>query len=314
MSSASIIEPLRRGVRDLLKVYSANDLVFDYDLKNCNTMGINCNAQLFLRPKSIEAFSFLQTVRSKWDFPVFVIGAGSNVLFTNDVLPGCVVSTAGIHSAAWIQHSDGYDVIAQAGYPIKALVHEMISRDLEGAEFLVGIPGSVGGAIIGNAGAQGRGIGDIVTWVEVVESTGERTVYQRESISWGYRYCSLNSDQKIVVSSCLHLRSVDTRDEARMNCLRYWKLRSNQPFLSERSAGCIFKNPEGESAGRLLDISGCKGLEHGDAYISRKHANFIINRGNATCYDVIYLINQCREIVKKNTNVDLNLEVKFLGV
>ncbi len=190
----------------------------------------------------------------------------------------------------------------------------MITRNLSGAEFLVGIPGSVGGAIIGNAGAQGRGIGDVVKWVEVVESTGKRVVYQRESISWGYRYCSLSSDGNIVVSSCLHLPFLNVRDQARLNCMSYWKHRLNQPFLSERSAGCIFKNPEGESAGRLLDISGCKGLERGDAYISRRHANFIINKKNATCYDVLHLINECKKIVKTHTNINLDLEVKILGV
>ncbi|MEN6622001.1 MAG: UDP-N-acetylmuramate dehydrogenase [Smithella sp.] len=314
MSSASVMDHLHNGLRDLLQVFSANDLICDYDLKDCNTMGISCHAQFFLQPSSVEAFSYLQTLRAKWDFPVFVIGAGSNVLFKNDALPGCVVSTAGIHSATWIRRSDGYDVIAQAGYPVKTLVREMISRNLGGAEFLVGIPGSVGGAIMGNAGAQGRGIGDIVTWVEVVETTGERTVYQRESISWGYRYSSLGSDRKIVVLSCLHLPFLNVHDAARMNCMSYWKHRLNQPCLGERSAGCIFKNPEGESAGRLLDIFGCKGMRHGDAYISQKHANFIINRGKATFYDVIFLIDKCKQIVKHNANIDLDLEVKFLGV
>ncbi len=314
MSSGSVMNSLHNGIRDLMQVFSANDLIYDYDLKNCNTMGISCLAQLFLKPSSVEAFSHLQTIRAKRDFPVFVIGAGSNVIFVNNVLHGCVVSTAGIHSATWIRRSDGYDVIAQAGYPIKTLVREMISRNLGGAEFLVGIPGSVGGAIMGNAGAQGRGIGDIVTWVEVVESTGERAVYQRESISWGYRYCSLSSDKRIVVLSCLHLPLLYMRDAARMNCLRFWEHRVNQPYLGERSAGCIFKNPEGESAGRLLDISGCKGLQHGDAYISQRHANFIINKGSATCFDIIFLINKCKNIVKNKTNIDLDLEVKFIGV
>ena len=314
MSSASVMDSLHNGINDLLPVFSAKELFCDYNLINSNTMGIKCHAQFFLKPNSVEAFSYLQAVRAKWGFPVYVIGAGSNVLFASDVLRGCVVSTIGIRSATWIRRTDGYDVIAQAGYPIKTLIREMISKNLGGAEFLVGIPGSVGGAIVGNAGAQGRGIGDIVKWVEVVEPTGERTVYHHDSITWGYRYCSLDSDKKIVVLSCLHLAFMNGHDAARMNCMNFWKYRSSQPFLGERSAGCIFKNPEGNSAGRLLDVSGCKGLQHGDACISQKHANFIINQKNATCYDVIWLINKCKDVVKDYANIDLDLEVKILGV
>ena len=93
MSSGSVMNSLHNGIRDLMQVFSANDLIYDYDLKNCNTMGISCLAQLFLKPSSVEAFSHLQTIRAKRDFPVFVIGAGSNVIFVNNVLPGCVVST-----------------------------------------------------------------------------------------------------------------------------------------------------------------------------------------------------------------------------
>ena len=175
----------------------------------------------------------------------------------------------------------------------------------------MGIPGTLGGALCGNAGVRGHSISEVIDWEELVEPGGEVKRLPRDQIQWGYRHSEIGEGSAIVYRCVMTLITGDP-EEIRRNCQHWWTRRATQPY-DHKSAGCIFKNPVGQSAGRLLENCGCKGLSKGDALVSEEHANFIVNTGHANSEDVLWLIGECRRRVHERTGIMLELEVKLIG-
>ena len=187
----------------------------------------------------------------------------------------------------------------------------MSRRGLSGVEFALGIPGSVGGALIMNAGAWGSSFGDVVTDVTVMNDTGECATLTHAEAEFAYRHSGLDA-YFCVTGATLRLEPGDADTiTARMQAFYKQKVET-QPF-AEENAGCMFKNPPGDSAGRLIDISGLKGHRIGGAEVSTIHGNFILNIDNATAADVLDLVTYIQERVREKTGVSLQTEVKRLG-
>lgn len=283
----------------------------NFPLAPCTTMGIGGNAELYIEAEEIEDIKNIKFLEHSEDFKLRIIGGGSNLLIKDGTVKGLFLSTRRFKDIVIKNSGDCFTLEVKAGTPMKDVVARTFSLSAEGLEHLVGIPGTVGGALAGNAGGKGFSISDNVEWVETVNAKGMLYRWAKDEIEWGYRSSSLTDSGNIIVSCglCVKKGSIDRIRERQSF---FWKIKGNQPY-DYKSAGCIFKNPEGYAAGKLLDDCKCKGLKRGDAQVSTRHANFIINTGNASFKDVTSLINECRKRVKESKGIDLELEVRLLN-
>ena len=285
-------------------------LRIDEPLARKTTIGIGGMAELYAEPTSVEDLQTLLAAAHEAVLPVHILGRGSNVIIPDEGVAGLVLR---LHHPDWgrIRRLDDGRLLVGAGLRLKELCGQACLRGWPGFEFLEGIPGTVGGALRMNAGAMGRWIFEIVDEVHFVTLEGEMRVVGRSDLSIRYRSCDELGDA-IVVGAILHpAREGEVPAiRARIEAFRE-RRQDSQP--REPSAGCIFKNPEGDSAGRLIDELGLKGERVGRAEISRRHANFIINLGGATAQDVIALVRLVRERVGREKGIDLQPEVLLYG-
>ena len=283
----------------------------DRALAPLTTLGIGGRAECYLEPRSLADFQAVYAMSAQMGFPVHILGGGSNVLFADGVIPGVVLSMRKWNAVRWPEPTEeGTRVDVQTGYPLPALLTAVTQRGLGGLEFAAGIPGTVGGAVAGNAGAGGRSVGEFLLEVVSLEHGGTLKVWERGTFTCAYRSCSLAGGGRILLSCVLLFRAAREAD-IEGELARFRSMRQGQP--AGRSAGCSFKNPPGHSAGRLLDQCGCRGMSMGDAVVSSQHANFILNRGGASSADVVSLVRVCRERVLRETGILLEPEIKFLG-
>ena len=236
-----------------------------------------------------------------------VIGHGSNLLVPDDGVRGLVV-----RAALTTARVEGTALTAGAGVALPQAAALAAKHALSGLEFAVGIPGTVGGALVMNAGCHGREIGELVERVDVVARDGEVRTLVRDECRFAYRTSALREQGVAVAGATLRLAPDDgAAIEQRMGEHRAWRA-DTQPH-GRPNAGCVFKNPPGDAAGRLIDKAGCKGLGVGGAEVSTVHANFIINRDGATYADVTRLIETVRERVAAQFGIRLELELIILG-
>jgi len=275
------------------------------------TFGAGGSAKFLIAPSDALDVVKVMHTRKQHQFLLFFLGGGSNVLLSD--IDGVVILSSGFSSVIYNECKETNEIIIEvgSGCPLKYIVRESLKRGYSGFEFAVGIPGTIGGAVIGNAGVQGEDICKLLLWVECVQPDGSIMRIDKKDIKSGYRYSSL-SEKGCFITKCAFKATFGDIGLTREKCLEYWSRRSNQPFM-EKSAGCIFKNPSGASAGKLLDECGCKGKRIGDAVISEQHANFCINLGNASVFDIKKLIYECRDIVYEKKGILLDFEVKMFG-
>ncbi|KJS14698.1 MAG: UDP-N-acetylenolpyruvoylglucosamine reductase [Peptococcaceae bacterium BRH_c4b] len=243
------------------------------------------------------------------NLPLTVIGAGTNLLVRDGGIRGIVVKVgAGMATL----HINNDMITAGAGVKLGQLAAEACNAGMGGFEFLAGIPGTVGGAVVMNAGANGSSVSKVVEEVTLVDSRGEHFRRPASELGFGYRKSNLLNSSYIVVEGVF--RGVcSTRQEIREKMEDFLRARkSSQPY-DLPNAGSVFKNPPGDSAGRLIEMAGCKGLRLGCAQVSGKHANFIVNLGGATAGEVFKLIETVREKVYQHFYIELVPEVQILG-
>ena len=279
------------------------DIIENQPLSQYSTLGTGGTAEFFAQPDNISHLQEL--IRNAGNIPVYVIGGGSNIVIPDGLIHGLVISTRKMNSITW---KDDLSAEIEAGYILSSLVNVLRGKNIGGLEFSAGIPGTIGGAISGNAGAGGHGICEFVKCVKAVDISGNIIEYGRGDFSYSYRYCSLSG--VITASVVMSFRDCPAWNEDEYSV--FMARRRNQP-LNFRSAGCTFKNPEGNSAGKLLDECGCKGLTVGGASVSEKHANFIINSGHARSSDVMGLAELCARRVYECTGIKLETEIKTLS-
>lgn len=265
-------------------------------------------ADIIALPKSVGEIKHALAVTAAYGCPLLVMGRGTNLLVTSKGIRGVVMKLADNFSGA--EFEGGY-VTAKSGTPLAALIREAIDHGLGGAEYLGGIPGTLGGAVYMNAGAYEGETGDFIDEVYLVSGTEELTL-KKSDMGFGYRKSMLGSKPYIVAGARLRLQPCGA-EESLNKLAEYNRRRRDKQPLEYPSAGSTFKRPEGHYAGALIEQAGLKGLKVGGAQVSEKHAGFIINIGGATPEDILALIEEVRRRVFAYSGVMLEPEVRIVG-
>lgn len=284
----------------------------DVSLVKYNTYHIGGIVKYFITPDSVNSLVSVIKLLDENKVPYFILGNGSNVVLSSKKFEGAVIHLTNING---IDMQPELNIAyAEAGAMMPKIVIESINAGLTGLEFAAGIPGTIGGCVYGNAGAYNACIMDYVQSVTVLDkNTYELSEIDHENITYSYRDTMFKENKdKIILSVKLFLKSGDKQSS--LNILEDRKQRrlASQP-LEYPSAGSVFRNPEGDFAGRLVESCGLKGYKIGGAEVSEKHANFIINKDNASSDDVYKLINHVHDEVLERTTVDLVIEQEFIG-
>lgn len=279
---------------------------FHVPLAEYTSFRIGGPADVLVEPADAEDLAQLMAQVTAQKLPMFVLG-GTNVLVRDKGIRGVVVSLAQLRS---IKEEPGSVLYAEGGVGMPTLMGYAIRRSLAGLEWAAGIPGTVAGCVVMNAGTRLGEMKDSVKAVRIVTPTGMVLDRAAQDIVFGYRRAELPAG--IVAGVWLQLKPGIRPDIEKVvkDYLRY--RRDTQP-LTLPSAGCVFKNPPNDSAGRVVEAAGLKGAHVGDAEVSRKHANFIVNQGHASAKDVLALIRRVRAHVVRKTGVKLDLELKVVG-
>ncbi len=291
---------------------------FDEPMARHTTLRVGGPAEALVRPRDVAQLGILVAGAARRGLPLLVVGRGSNLLVTDGGIEGMVIELSNLDTIT-LQAAPEADgscrVTAMAGARLARLCRLALSRGLAGLEFAVGIPGSVGGAIAVNAGAADGSMADVLEAVTVMTTGGRLHRLDAERLTFGYRRFSLPAETAgaVIVSGEFRLRSSDP-ERVRSRARRLARTRVRKQPLAWPSAGSFFKNPPGrEPAGRLIEAAGLKGRRVGDAAVSRRHANFIVNRGRATATDVLTLAAQVQQAVHARFGVRLEPEVVIVG-
>ena len=285
---------------------------FDEPLSRHTSFRIGGPADVWVEVADVEEIRRVQALATAADLPLFVLGGGTNILVSDRGVRGVVVRLGrALACLDWCANGSGLHARAGAALSLKRLVTEAIARDLSGLEFAEGIPGTVGGGLLMNAGAFGGELGNVVEYVDGVDVHGDLQRFPRSALRFGYRRFDLPPGFIVThldfllqpgEPAAIHAK----RDDAKR------RRAAHQP-LGHPNAGSIFKNPPGEYAGRLIDAVGMKGQRHGGAMVSEQHANFIVNVGGATAADVRALMIEAARRVWEAKGVRLEPEIKLVG-
>ena len=281
-------------------------VMFGAALRGYTSFKIGGPADVLVEPADVDDVCRLARQARKARIPLFVVG-GTNLLIRDGGIRGIVVSLSKLRN---IREEAGAVLYAEGGVGMPTLIGYAIQKSLAGLEWAAGIPGTVGGCLVMNAGTRLGEMKDAVKAVRLVTMKGDVSDLPAASIRFDYRRARL--PKGIVVGVWLQLRPGQRAEIARI-VKEYLHYRKNTQPLAMPSAGCVFKNPPWDSAGRLLEAAGVKGMRIGDAEVSTKHGNFIVNRGHASAADVIGLIHTVRRVIKQKAGVRLDLELKIVG-
>jgi UDP-N-acetylmuramate dehydrogenase len=283
----------------------------DEPLARFTTMRVGGPADLFAEAhNAFELRGIARFARSR-DIPLFLIGRGSNLVISDAGIGGLVVLVRALG-----QRFEGPRLVAEAGLPMAKAATLARDAGLSGLEFGMAIPGTVGGAVWANAGAHGSDVRAILGEAFVVTADGSEAALSPDDLAMAYRETRLKHGPpgrpEVVVSATFELEACDPGTiAARLDDIRRWR-QAHQP-IGQKSAGSVFRNPEGDSAGRLIDELGLKGQAIGGAIVSPRHANFIVNADGASAADVRRLAEHVRAVVLRERGIELRYEVEFVG-
>ena len=285
-------------------------------LKRFNTWRIGGNAECLVDVVNVADLSLLLPFIRKHRIPWFILGKGSNLLIPDTYWPGIILHLSG-EFRCWEplegnSTSEKNEVVAGAALADVTFAQRCVTRGWGGMEFLIGIPGTIGGAVAMNAGAHGGETAEFLKEAEWMDMEGNLHNSPRESLEFCYRYSELMGNYgRIITRAVFQLRESDP-ETVEKNLLECQQFRMEKQPYNQPSCGSVFKNPPGDYAARLMESSGLKGKIRGGAQISPKHANFIVNNGDASSADVLSLIDTARETVFINHSINLELEVQIL--
>lgn len=286
----------------------ANQIERDAPVGRSTWFRLGGRARYLFRPLDVQQLAGLIQRARQEDIPVKVLGCGANVLVSDDGFDGVVVRLDG-EPFQNVRETTDDQIEVGAGVDLMPLSRGLSERGLSGLEFMAGIPATMGGAVRMNAGGPTREISGVVADITVMDSDGAIDVWDHDRVGFGYRKTELG--ECIVLSARLQLTPDDPTRIKRTydDCFAFKQ--KTQP-LADRSAGCIFRNPLGGSAGALIDRAGLKGTRCGGASVSDRHANFIVADSTATASDVLRLIDRVREQVQEMFETELELELEVL--
>ena len=285
-------------------------MTFDEPLAKHTTFGIGGPADCMVFPETREELSKLLKYAYQKKISAIFIGSGSNILVWDKGFDGIVISLKKSFKNLTIKRNS--QIIVEAGVMLGTMVRQAMAAEIGGLESLIGVPGTVGGALIMNAGAFGSEISKYFEEAKTMTIEGDTKSYKKGEIEFSYRHSTFPKNE-ILLEATFQCKRGKPAEILKDRKVASDGRKSNQP-LKFRSAGSIFKNPSDSlAAGYLIDKTGLKGTERGGAAISEKHANFIVNMGDATAADVLYLIKLAKKYVAKKFHINLELEVKLIG-
>ena len=293
----------------LNNVIAKDSILIDEPMSRHTTFRVGGPADFFVTPKAEEEVRDVIRICKEAGMPYYIIGNGSNLLVSDAGYRGVIVQ---IYKEMNEVKVEGDLVKAQAGALLSGIAAKALGAELSGFEFASGIPGTIGGACVMNAGAYGGGMKDVLESVTVLTGEGKIIELGRNELELGYRTSVIAKKGYIVLGAVLKLERGDgEKIKTYMDELKEKRV-TKQP-LEYPSAGSTFKRPEGYFAGKLIEDAGLRGFQVGGAQVSEKHCGFVINRDHATAADIMELMRQVQIRVKENSGVDLEPEVKRLG-
>ena len=272
----------------------------NFDLSKYCTWRSGCLADYIFYPKNLNDLYKLINLKKKF----YIVGNGSNTLFLN-LKDTILISTKKMNSIEF----DGEYVIAECGTALNVVMNKSLDKGLLGLEFLTGIPGTVGGALITNAGANGGEISDVLVSVFFIKN-GKEIEVKKEEIEFKYRTSSIKRNE--IITKAKFLLKKGDPDKARVQIKEYLNYRNNTQPVRWPSAGSVFKNPLPNYAGLIIENLGLKGLSVGDAQVSNIHSNYIINKNNASPENILSLINMVKDKVLIDTGIKLENEIRII--
>jgi UDP-N-acetylmuramate dehydrogenase len=288
-----------------------NSIRSNVSLAGLTSMRVGGLAEYFISPRSSAELAESLSWASDQHLPITIIGAGSNLLISDQGLEGLVVCTRHLRGIEFDDHSG--QVTAAAGEPVARLAMQIASHGWSGFEWAVGIPGTVGGLVVMNAGAQGGCAADCVVSVQTVTLTGKTQLIYPQDLDFSYRTSSLQESSNIVTGATFKFQAgcnplaIAAATEAKLK-VRH----TTQPYHLP-NCGSVFRNPLPQFAAKLIQDAGLKGYQIGNAQVSELHANFIVNLGNAKASDICSLIEHIKTVISDRDGVVLETEVKMIG-
>ena len=278
-------------------------------LKLHTTYKVGGIAKYFITPNDFDELIKLLKYLKENNIKYMILGNGSNTIFSSKTYDGVIINLSNLNK----MKIDGNKIFVEAGYQLIKLSIDAMNNNLSGLEFASGIPANVGGAIYMNAGAYKSDMSEIIEEVTFLDENYELKTLRKDELNFSYRHSLFQEKNYIIISAILKLTSGNKEEIKALMDKRKQRRVESQP-LEYPSAGSVFRNPsEDIFAGKLIEDLGLKGYSIGDAKISEKHANFIINNGNATGEDIRALISLIKEKVKEKYNIDLIVEQKFVN-
>ena len=281
-------------------------ITYDASLKNLNTYKIDSTAKYLIEVQTLEGLISILNYLHEHNIKHFILGAGSNIVI-DDYFDGAIIKLNGLNK---IEVKDNI-ITCEAGAMMGALSCASMDHNLTGLEWAINIPGTIGGSIVGNAGAYKKEIFDSLVEIKVLDENLQIKEIKKEEIKHSYRHTDLKEKPWIVLEATFKLEKGDKEESLALVRDRKERRLATQP-LDMPSAGSVFRNPENDHAGRLIEAAGLKGKKIGGAMVSLKHANFIVNTGGATSNDIKNLIKLVHTQVKEKFNVDLVLEQEII--
>ena len=278
----------------------------DHPLAKETWYGLGGPADYFIRPQAIEQLRQVARRCNENNVPIYVLGYGSNLLVSDEGVRGAVIQLKTEHFSRMKFEKE--QVAVGAGVELSRLLLTCAKKGLSGLEPLTGIPGSVGGAVRMNSGGTFGDIGTVIGSVTLMDKDGK--IFEKSKPELQFDYRRTNITARFILEAQLNMTAGDPEQITR-TIKEIWVFKKNNQPLNTINSGCIFKNPRGMSAGAMIDRAGLKGLQVGGAIVSEKHANFFIAQKDCTSKDVMRLIDVVREKVKKQFNIELELEIEI---
>lgn len=282
------------------------DFIENEPLSKHTTLCLGGNADFFVKVKTYDELKNLLKIITKNNIPYFIMGGGSNLLFSDNGFKGIVFKLTGEFEEISIS---GNIVTTGSATSLGTVIKQSAEQSLHGFEHFIGIPGTIGGAVFGNAGLNNSWIGSFIDTVEVMDFNGNIKKYGSCDVVFSYRSCNLKNC--VITKAIFILKNGDKNDILKTVSAEVEKRIFTQP-LGTKNAGCVFKNPEGQNAGYLIDILGLKGFNIGGIKVSDIHANFLVNTGNGTSSEMLQLIELIKEKVRERFKIELQTEIKII--
>ncbi len=280
-------------------------------MKKHTTFQIGGLAEYFIKIKTVEQLKSILCYTNENKIPVTVIGNGSNILVSDEGIEGITLQIQ-IEGIELQNQGNKIEVKVGAGVKLGMLAQKMLQQEITGLEELSGIPGTIGGAVVMNAGAHGKEMKDIVTYVKCIDYQGNEKKFLLEQLEFEYRTSIFKKEEYIITEIGLQLIR-GQKEEIKQKMEEYAKYRKEKQPIEYPSAGSTFKRGTDFITAKLIDEAGLKGYCIGDAEVSTKHSGFIINKGNATAKDVLQLVDEIRKIIKQKFNKNIELEIEIIG-